>query len=1009
MKMFLIRFHLKLREVPCTLCEKMFIDEAAARKHLKTVHFKVKNFHCPHCDKSFSQRNKLTYHVRTHSGEKPFACTDCGRSFSLLWNLKTHLRTHTGEKPYACDVCGRKFTQKQNMTSHMTTHKKPKLARSSSGSAAGNFPTFTATDNLNYFSMSELRQSAKASMMHGNQSTLKFSQSKGVGQGAQYIINQLGGMTTTSSNENATSVLAISQNNDLENGLGLLSSVARKGEDNAQDTMSSNVEVECIVDQAHLSNQVAHGSAVDQVVEVLVQPQGGNGDATITISTTADGGASAREIESIAVKTETDPTADAYQQNKDTSNVATASVSTLQQQQQAIGAQNVIPIGNANLSGLANILQNPEVLAAINAAAASNKFIVIGPVGMLSGQNAGTTNTVSIATAFPNEINAQVSMDGNEATAGTLAPTDLLSNRQTQVSTHPATEQGPLMQINAVDHIDPSLATPASCDVEMIPADTSQDAAIHFAEVSNTESVTSNEVQSSVPNIVNFVIQGSQSVTASSSFVPDPNGSSTVHSYAMPNDQTGNVREGDEEVVSSQDGLVVCEDGVDATSSGAVCNDNNRQEVSSSAENDEMSNPSTGSELNQADSSRDKETGVQSSNAADQGSNTDGAIFNVNIASSYMNDDKLVSQSTDNASINANSLDPFSAAQQSSSISQVAVPAQSQDPGLSSADQNFSDKVTQSYIVSLGDQFVSSSTRMSLANSSFITSGGLSATGQSMVMVTADGQSYITTLNIPDGFHQPTGSNQQIILADSMAAANNFSIPVMPDGSISLDSLAQLQSVETSTNALFTTHFQSSDNEVGAQQQASGVAPGDNVTSGMDESAVTDSTPSIVANSSTSDQPNSSFQQFEADLENSVSGSNQSQQQVGNSLDDHVDSNTADTDQGFPVQASSAPDAYVAANSSATDFNAYQQALIDATDLVTGSSSSNYDGVVSGTENIVSEDSLGSDPLESQRTGVTSSNLIENNAEAMNISSDASHAVLDADQGDSYVSTSLQV
>lgn len=63
------RFHLKLREVPCTLCDKMFIDEAASRKHLKTVHFKVKNFHCPHCDKSFSQRNKLTYHVRTHSGK----------------------------------------------------------------------------------------------------------------------------------------------------------------------------------------------------------------------------------------------------------------------------------------------------------------------------------------------------------------------------------------------------------------------------------------------------------------------------------------------------------------------------------------------------------------------------------------------------------------------------------------------------------------------------------------------------------------------------------------------------------------------------------------------------------------------------------------------------------------------------------------------------------------------------------------------------------------------------
>ena len=150
---------MKLREVPCTLCDKMFIDEAASRKHLKTVHFKVKNFHCPHCDKSFSQRNKLTYHVRTHSGEKPFSCPECGRAFSLLWNLKTHLRTHTGEKPYSCEICGRKFTQKQNMTSHMTTHKKPKLSRSNS------YVAFSTADNMDYFSMSDLRDSGKATMV----------------------------------------------------------------------------------------------------------------------------------------------------------------------------------------------------------------------------------------------------------------------------------------------------------------------------------------------------------------------------------------------------------------------------------------------------------------------------------------------------------------------------------------------------------------------------------------------------------------------------------------------------------------------------------------------------------------------------------------------------------------------------------------------------------------------------------------------------------------------------
>ena len=47
------------------------------------------------------------------------------------------------------------------MTSHMTTHKKPKLARS------GNlYVTYTSSgDNIDYFSVSELRQAGKATMV----------------------------------------------------------------------------------------------------------------------------------------------------------------------------------------------------------------------------------------------------------------------------------------------------------------------------------------------------------------------------------------------------------------------------------------------------------------------------------------------------------------------------------------------------------------------------------------------------------------------------------------------------------------------------------------------------------------------------------------------------------------------------------------------------------------------------------------------------------------------------
>jgi len=104
-------------------------------EHMESHHGIKKPWMCNFCRTCFAQRKKLQQHILVvHPGlntaagpfQKRIPCSMCSKTYSTRNDLMVHIRSHTGERPFACSGCQKSFADRRNMKKHMETCLHPK-------------------------------------------------------------------------------------------------------------------------------------------------------------------------------------------------------------------------------------------------------------------------------------------------------------------------------------------------------------------------------------------------------------------------------------------------------------------------------------------------------------------------------------------------------------------------------------------------------------------------------------------------------------------------------------------------------------------------------------------------------------------------------------------------------------------------------------------------------------------------------------------------------------------
>lgn len=115
--------HLGLKKFTCNVCGLSFARRRVYMVHKNTHDGEItKKCVCEVCGYRCHTKQLLTKHIRTHTGEKNYPCSVCQKMFSTGYAAKVHLNSvHYGirqKSEIPCMLCDKMFSRQKQLRKH---------------------------------------------------------------------------------------------------------------------------------------------------------------------------------------------------------------------------------------------------------------------------------------------------------------------------------------------------------------------------------------------------------------------------------------------------------------------------------------------------------------------------------------------------------------------------------------------------------------------------------------------------------------------------------------------------------------------------------------------------------------------------------------------------------------------------------------------------------------------------------------------------------------------------